>query len=318
MTQAEFGADILDAAVAWAVRLSSGAASDADRNAFAKWRATSSEHQHAWARVELQLQAFEAVRERGGTLARKALCAPSPSRRKLLQGTLGAAVAFGLSGYLLKRSGLLDLLNADLSTDIGRRRQITLADGSALTLDAQSAVDIDFTSDTRAIRLLRGQMFVRVAHDTARPFVVSTRDGTVTALGTAFCVRLCDTGSRIAVTDSKVLAHPVAGDAMTIATGSVALMQADGVRVLDALQADAEITWLKGYVTAINRPFGEIVEALRPYLPGFVTLSPDAASLRVTGLFLLDDVAATLRQIAQTLPVSVVYHTDYLIRITRR
>jgi transmembrane sensor len=318
MTQAEFGTDILNTAVAWAVRLSSGAASDEDRSAFANWRAANPQHQHAWARVELQLQAFEAVRERGGTLARKALCAPSPSRRKLLQGTLGAVIAVGLSGYVLKRSGLLDLLNADLSTDIGHRRQITLADGSALTLDARSAVDVNFTADTRAIRLLRGQMFIRVAHDTVRPLVVSTRDGMLTALGTAFCVRLCDAGSRVAVTDSRVLARPLTGDAMTIATGSVALMQEDGVRVLDALQADAEITWLKGYVTAINRPLGEVVEALRPYLPGFIALSPDAESLRVTGLFLLDDIAATLRQIAQTLPVAVTFHTDYLIRITRR
>jgi transmembrane sensor len=311
-------AAVLGTAIAWAVRLSSGAASEEERREFANWRAADLLHQRAWERVEQQLRTFEAVRERGGAVARKALSAPGSSRRKMIQGSLSALAVMGVAGYLVRRSGIADVLSADVTTDIGRRQLIMLADGSAMTLDAHSAVNIDFNAQVRSIRLLRGQLFVRVAPDAARPLVVATRDGTATALGTAFCVNLSDEGSRVAVTHSKVAVRSVSGDSLIVGAGTVAFMQPDRVRLLESQDADAETTWLNGYITAVNRPLSEVVAALRPYLPGFVTLSSDAARLRVTGLFPLDDPNTTIRQIAQTLRVTVTYHTDYLIQIAAR
>jgi transmembrane sensor len=309
---------VLGAAIAWAVRLSSGSASDEEQREFANWQLADPLHQQAWQRVEQQLKSFAAVRERGGTVARKALCTPGSSRRKMIQGSLSVITAMGVSGYLLRRSGLADVLRADLSTDIGHRQLITLADGSAMTLDAHSAVNIDFNEQARSIKLLRGQIFVRVASDATRPLVVVTRDGTASALGTAFCANLSDEGSRIAVTHSKVRVRSVSGDTLVVDTGAVAFMQPAGVSLLGSLNADAEITWVNGYITAVDRPLIEVVAALRPYIQGFVTLSSEAAVLRVTGLFPLDDPTTTIRQIAQTLPVTVTYHTDYLIRIAAR
>jgi transmembrane sensor len=306
------------AAIEWAVRLSAGAPSDEDLRQFENWRGADPRHRRAWESVEQQLQLFAAVRERGGAVARKVLTAPSASRRKLLQGSVGAMITLGLTAYLVRRTGLVELLNPDFATGIGRRRHITLADGSTLMLDANSAVDIDFNSKERAIKLLRGQLFVRVAKNIERPLVVYTRDGSASALGTAFCVRLSDVGSSVAVTHSKVRVRSASGNALVVSEGSVAMLRRESVQLLDSLQADAEVTWISGYITAVNRPLSEVVGALNPYLRGLVLLSADAGSLRVSGLFLLDDANATIRQIAQTLPVTVTYHTDYLIRISAR
>ncbi|WP_255631897.1 FecR domain-containing protein, partial [Caballeronia sp. dw_19] len=219
----------------------------------------------------------------------------------MIQGSLSGIAVIGLTGYLLRHSGFLDVLSADITTEIGRRQLITLSDGSLMTLDAHSAVDIDFNEHIRSIKLLRGQLFVKVAPDSTRPLAVTTRDGTAAALGTAFCVNLADEGSRIAVTHSRVGLRSVSGDTFVVGTGAVALMQPSGVRMLGSLDANAEITWVDGFITAVDRPLSEVIAALRPYLPGFVTLSSDAATLRVTGLFPLDDPTTTIRQIAQTL-----------------
>ncbi|MEQ5837902.1 FecR family protein [Paraburkholderia acidicola] len=306
------------AAIEWAVRLSAGTPSDEDLRRFESWHGADPRHRSAWESVEQQLQIFATVRERGGAVARKVLTAPNASRRKLLQGSVGAMVTIGLTAYLIRRTGFVELLNPDFATGVGRRQHLTLADGSALMLDANSAVDVDFNSKERAIKLLRGQLFVRVAQDIDRPLVVYTRDGSACALGTAFCVCLSDSGTRVAVTHSKVRVRSASGDALIVSEGSVALMRRESVQRLDSLQADAEVTWINGYITAVNRPLSEVVGALNPYLRGLVLLSADAASLRVSGLFLLDDANATIRQIAQTLPVTVTYHTDYLIRIAAR
>lgn len=306
----------LNDAVAWAVRLSSGASSDDDQHAFLQWRRASDLHQRAWEKVEQQLQSFDLVRERGGAAARKALSVQSPTRRRVLQRALSALLTVGIAGYLWRHSTSASILMADIKTDVGQRQNIQLADGSHLMLDAHSAVDVHFTQFARSITLLRGQLFIQVAHDPSRPLGISTPYGTATALGTAFGVALRPTGSLVAVTESKVSARSTSGDAMVLVPGNVAMLGSGDVRMIVGLEAETALTWRKGYITVVERPLSEVVDLLRAYQPGFILLSSKAAAMRVSGLFLLDNVDATMRQIAQTLPVTVTYHTDYLIQIS--
>jgi transmembrane sensor len=66
----------------------------------------------------------------------------------------------------------------------------TLPDGSSLLLSAKAVAEVDFSGVIRDV-LLRpdGEAFIKVHHDTARPFNVRAGDLTVTAVGTAFDVR---------------------------------------------------------------------------------------------------------------------------------
>src|SRR5690606_7134707 len=109
----------------------------------------------------------------------------------------GGGVASGAFGPL---SGWL----ADEATGIGERRVVALADGSSITLDSATSVDVKYAANERRIVLRDGQIFVTVAPDTARPFIVEARQGTVRALGTAFNVRAYDGGARVAVTEHAV------------------------------------------------------------------------------------------------------------------
>lgn len=318
MTDCASDAPALEAAIQWAVRLAAGNASEADFREFLDWKAAAVEHQLAWGSIEQQLHVFSSAREHDGGTAHRVLAATRVSRRKLLRDALATVAVIGIVGAAVRRAGLFDTLSADVATDVGARRQLSLVDNSTLVLDARSAVDIDFGERERAIRLLRGQMFVRVARDPSRPLVVYTRDGSFSALGTAFSVGLSSDGSRLAVTHSAVRARSTSGAALDVVASQVATIRADAQPVIERWQADSEVTWMKGYVTIVDRPLRAVVESLNRYVRGFISISDDVAALKISGLFPLDDAQMAIRQIAQTLPVVVTYHTDYFIRITAR
>ncbi|WP_103096944.1 FecR family protein [Novosphingobium guangzhouense] len=64
-----------------------------------------------------------------------------------------------------------------------------LADGSKLTLDAGSLVEVDLGASSRTLHLVRGHARFDVAHE-KRPFVVRAGNGSITARGTIFDVTI--------------------------------------------------------------------------------------------------------------------------------
>ena len=67
-----------------------------------------------------------------------------------------------------------------------------------------------------------------------------------------------------------------------------------------------------------DEPLGQLIEALRPYRAGLLRVSPQAAQLRVYGVFALDDSDRTLRSLAETLPVQVNRHGFWLTTVDVR
>src|SRR3546814_83611 len=74
-----------------------------------------------------------------------------------------------------------------------------LRDGSAVTLNSNSEIDVDFDEGIRHVRLLRGEALFDVAKDSSRPFVVEADSTRVTAVGTSFTV------NRVSERDVQVL-----------------------------------------------------------------------------------------------------------------
>ena len=58
----------------------------------------------------------------------------------------------------------------------GQAQQLTLADGTIVELNADSAVEPAFTLQERRVRLVRGEAHFAVVRDAARPFVVQAGD----------------------------------------------------------------------------------------------------------------------------------------------
>jgi transmembrane sensor len=90
------------------------------------------------------------------------------------------------------------------TTDIGEQRSLVLADGSVIELNSRSKVRVHYTEHERDVDLLEGQALFRVAHDTARPFIVSADGTRVRAVGTEFDVYRKSVGTIVTVVEGRV------------------------------------------------------------------------------------------------------------------
>ncbi len=102
-----------------------------------------------------------------------------------------AAVVAGLT--LLGTGAVVGYINLfppeqRYTTAIGERHTVTLPDGSTIEMNVDTSLRVAFDSSRRNIDLLSGEAVFKVAHDTARPFVVHTRTADVRAVGTEFNV----------------------------------------------------------------------------------------------------------------------------------
>ncbi|WP_395445607.1 FecR family protein [Caulobacter sp. UC70_42] len=105
-------------------------------------------------------------------------------------GAAGAAAAVALVvapwGEILPASDTL------YTTAKGENRAIALADGSHIDLNTDSHLSVRLEKDARRVTVHEGQALFDVAHDAARPFLITAGDETVRVLGTKFDVRRRD------------------------------------------------------------------------------------------------------------------------------
>jgi transmembrane sensor len=73
-------------------------------------------------------------------------------------------------------------------TGVGEQRVVKLSDGSTMTLNTNSRASVDFSTNSRRIRLEEGEALFSVEHDAKRPFLVLTPTAVVRAVGTQFDV----------------------------------------------------------------------------------------------------------------------------------
>ena len=86
--------------------------------------------------------------------------------------TLVVLAAVGLASWYVARQG------SSYRTEVGQVRSIPLEDGSHVTLDTGSRIQVAVTANERRIDLIHGDAYFEVAKDPMRPFVVSVdRDG---------------------------------------------------------------------------------------------------------------------------------------------
>ncbi|EHK66399.1 FecR family protein [Achromobacter arsenitoxydans] len=307
----------LESAVDWMVLLSSGSVAAADRVGFERWRQSDPRHAEAWETVNAAVKnSFDALGQGGQRRAAGAVLQAPPARRRALRKMLALALAAGGLAALADRQTPLRTLTADLRTGTAERRVYTLPDGSELTLNARSAVDLDFSLGARRVLLRSGAVYVRVASDASRPFVVASADGEVQALGTVFGVAR-EGGASVA----SVIEHSVEvradGQRRILHAGEGVRFGAGGLGQPDALLGDAA-AWQSGMLVVHDEPLGAVVDALRPYRRGVIRITPAAARLRVLGAFPLDDTDKTLESLRQTLPIDVSSLGGWLVGIDLR
>ena len=309
---------LMERAVDWIVLLTSGGASDRDRLRFEHWLASHPDHARAWAEVDgLMQQPLSRLRaasdEAPGTVraARAALLqAGGLDRRRLLKLAMLMA-GVGVGALVTDRYVPLTGLTATYSTRTGERRTYALADGSVLTLNARSAADVQYDAEQRTVVLRQGGLYAE-AHADARPFVVRTPSGDVSAGTGRLAVCLHDAYAVVNAIQDSLTLRPNRGAPMILQQARAAAFDRDRAWMLEG---DAQASWRNGILNVRDTRLDEVVAQLRAYQPGLIQVSPTAGALRVFGVFPLDDPRRTLLALSETLPIQVRRYGPWLTRV---
>lgn len=307
--------EAIRSAAQWYARLTAESAGEGEHQAWQRWLDADPAHQAAWQRIELVRKQMGMV---PGQLAASTLAAACQSRRRVLLGLTLLVSASGVAG-LGWRSDAGRRLSADLRTQVGERRSFTLADGSQLLLNTDSAVDTLFDDQQRLLVLRGGEVLVETSPDPlGRPFNVVTEHGQVHALGTRFTVRVDDTGSTVAVLEKAVeVRTPGMPTPLRLEAGQQTRFSSAGA--LPPQASDAGVAaWQQGSLIAIDRPLGELVDELARYRSGWLRCDPAIAGLKVSGAFPLDDTDRALDALARSFPIQVVRRTRYWVSLVPR
>lgn len=309
--------DVIDNATRWIVLLRSGHASEADWQAYRQWRAQDPRHEQLCAQLETRLGVFKVPIAQGvsGKVLQQALTTPGTSRRKLLQGALACTgVALGASLLVSQRTALGEL-TADVSTGTAERRTVSLPDGSELFLNAKSAVDLDFSGPHRIVRLLDGELRVKVATNPTTPFQLVTPQALIQVLGSDLTVRERE-GQGLVVALKGALQIARQGlETLQLQTGHEVSYDRYGFSPVRVMSLGAA-AWVDGLLEVRDVPLAQIIEALRPYRGGVLRIDPAVAELRVSGMFRLDKTEQVLDTLARTLPIQVLRRSDYWVTVT--
>jgi len=177
------------------------------------------------------------------------------------------------------------------TTARGESSDVSLSDGSSITLNTQSSVQIDYSSDLRHIALANGEALFNVERNTDRPFVVETQYGEVIVTGTVFNVISDSIGARVFVVSGTVDVKPRAGALVTLIAGQSFLIDADGYGGSVALfDPNDVLAWREGKARFRNIPLSAVVKELNRYFDRPIQLDdPALLDLPVTGEFDVND-----------------------------
>ena len=300
-------------AAQWHARLGAAPDCQVTRQQWQNWYQDDDLHQWAWQRLE-HLQAE--LRGLPGPLARRTLAGGEAGlqRRTLLKGL---ALGLGVSGLAWTGYRQSPVWLADLRTGTGERRSLTLEDGTRLTLNTASAVDVRFEPAQRLVLLRAGEIFVETARD-ARPFRVRSAHGEMQALGTRFGVR-----QHREHTELNVLEHAVAvrnaatADALRVEAG-LRLDFGDGPLPAPQPADPNQAEWRNGRLVIDGWRLDRALAELQRYRPGFIDCADEVAHLRLSGAFPLDDTDRALAAIALALPVRIDSRTRFWTRVRPR
>lgn len=316
---------VIEQAIDWLVRLDSGHSDDSERRAFARWLDATPAHATAWASLQQRLDQRIAPAltqlQAGGHAPSgvRALSAPADhrARRRALLGSATVALLTAAGGGLwAERRAPLMAWSSDLRTGTGERRRFVLADGSDLLLNARSAADLDFGAGQRLVRLRAGALIVNVATDRQRPFVVQSAQGAVRALGTRFMVQQEEGRTLVSVLEHSVRLRPLDGGAtVELGQGASAWLQADRVEPVAAAVRVDPSAWSAGVLEVHDQPLADVLDALSPYTPAILRASPEAARVRVYGVYPLDRPMEALQALVDTLPLRVRHWGDWVVYV---
>ncbi len=281
---------LLDEAIDLVIRLQNDPDNTVSGDMIRAWRARSPLHEKIWLRIDKAHGASGAILSHQRREERRKNI--GLSRRQFMIGGPALLAAGGLSYSFGKE--LLLRAQADYITAKGEMAQITLPDGSLVTLGPDSALQLAYGSDRRDIKLLRGMGFFEVVPDKSKPLSVLSDTVRVTALGTAFDVS--NDAGVIAVSVDHGVVEMQSSNAV-LATGKrleqgqwISFDPSTQTLDQDAREVEQIAAWRDKLIIAERETVSALVARIGRWMPGRIIMaSPSTGAQRVSGVYDLTD-----------------------------
>ncbi|MFU8784606.1 FecR family protein [Aliidiomarina sp.] len=215
-------------------------------------------------------------------------------------------------------------------SDIGEVRHINLTDGSVISLNTNTKLQVTFTDNERLVELIRGEAFFDVAHDVERPFIINTGEQRIRVLGTQFNVRMREDEAilQVSVVQGRVSVQPQRAQAVTaigeptnpvpaeenlLNAGDIGAFGPENkiVSQNELQYVSATQSWRHGVFRFENESLEQVVNELNRYRNQRIQIiDAEANALRISGVFHLKNGENILLALESSLPIRIEREND--------
>jgi transmembrane sensor len=230
---------------------------------------------------------WEASREAARREPEPPIAAARTSWRPVLAFALASLVVFAI--FLWARAP------QTWTTRVGEQRTLLLSDGSWVTLNTRTRIEVRLSRHARDIELREGEAYFEVAKDSTRPFTVHTSLGMAQAVGTQFNVYLDQDRLKVTTAKGTVLVGGNSPGAMALvdAGAQAELRSGRPAPILAAANLTSVLSWRAQRLDVDDAPLADVLKDFSRYTPTSIRAgSPDIAALRVSAVLRVGDIAA--------------------------
>jgi transmembrane sensor len=178
---------------------------------------------------------------------------------------------------------------------IGSQQEVTLPDGTSVTLNSGSQIEVAYSGTYRDVRLRRGEAYFEVAHTDSRPFTVLVGDRKVHDIGTEFDV--CADHRAVEVIVAKGAVELLAPPSSNAAPGErLGVVQAgqraafdhrlEYLQSMSAADINRKLAWRDGILIYAGEPLSHVVEDVSRYSDIHIMIAdPALKDIPVGGYF---------------------------------
>lgn len=340
----------LDAeAAAWVARFDAGEVSAKDQAEFQLWLNRSALHREAIAEYGNFWQEFDQL----GQLTKSQVAQPEPvaeakpsrtgARYWLAAAAASVLVMAAAGGFFYQqqkapvrqitlRQQSPDRLSGPQSyaTAVGAQKKFALADGTVVTLNTNSRIDVELRGDRRDVHLLRGEAFFEVVHDKRRPFTVYANQYVVRDIGTAFAVHLLDKGLvnvRVTKGSVEIAARRTRKGEVSDEANSLGVVVAgrdvvfgqkiERAEVVSDAELSRKLAWRQGQLIYGGQPLAEVLADVSRYSDIEIEIAdPALRDLPVLGSFSANQTDAILAALENNFGIHAEWLDARHVRLT--
>lgn len=175
----------------------------------------------------------------------------------------------------VKQDNNVELVNISENTinrlivPFGKRSKVSLDDGSEILLSSGSTIEFPthFNSETREIRLIKGEVYIDVKPDKKRSFILHTNELSIKVYGTKFNVSAHENyPTTIVLEEGKISLRTKTNNREIFLTpNELAHVTPSGEINKRIVNVDKYTSWKDGYLVFDKTPISEVLRQLEKY-----------------------------------------------------